>query len=170
MVGLFADLGDRIEATNKQSADLLKLAKPIRKVVGTATSGVANSATVPLFIQINDAPAEGRIWFVTRVGIFGNDGHTVVTGATFEIYFGPAQEVQGNTAVGVPITPQLYQMETGTTIPIIFRYGHFDHALRSMESIYAWLYAVPNNQQIQLVAEVNEYWSHEVEATRIAGY
>jgi hypothetical protein len=71
-VKLWADNSERmakgIEALKPREC------KPIHKpVFGVAT---AVAAGTPLIVDVTDQPAPGNIWFIHRIGVFGNDGHT----------------------------------------------------------------------------------------------
>jgi hypothetical protein len=119
----------------------------------------------PIYLQIDETPAVGRMWYVKKFAVFGTDGHTAVSGAIVDGYAGPSQEMQG--VYGAPISAFPYQIITGASVPFITRYGHEDQPLHAHEHLYVWIYSAPATQAFELVAEVDEYWIDEIESTRI---
>lgn len=123
----------------------LSPAVPIRSAAGVANNPSA-LATQTLVIPVR--PAAGRMWYVHRVVVLGADGHSSVAGAVADIYAGPA----GNQTADP--TSQLY---SALTLPSIIEEGRFHNPVVFGESVYALLYNLPAQQQVQFAIGYYDY-------------
>jgi hypothetical protein len=145
----FVDLGNKVDQIHKS---MPRFAKVIHRQIGN--SFVSNAAaTSPQILEINQRPAPGYMWYVLKVGIFGTDGHTVVSTALADIYAGPLLDLLS----GVPFTDFSSQILSGVAIPSITTWGHKSVPMHQNESIYALLYSLPASQPVELVATIAEW-------------
>lgn len=82
MVGIFADLSEKVAENNKHLSNRLKLPKPLGRTIGgsaLATAGVVTNVTT------QQACPVGKMWEVRLAGLFGSDTHTAVLGANAAI-------------------------------------------------------------------------------------
>jgi hypothetical protein len=97
-LGAFLDTGKQISS----KLDRLAKIKPIYKPIGG--SAVSVGQATPLLVQLESAPAAGRIWNILRVGAFANDAHT---------------PVNPNGAVTIPITAGAATRTLGATVGLL---------------------------------------------------
>lgn len=144
---LFIEGGERMD----KAATVLSRAlpsQPIHKPV--ITTGIGNGGVITLIIP--DNPAPGKMWFVSKVGVFGTDGHTTVAGIA-DIYGGPGEEATFPN-----------QMYSGLSIPTIINEGRFHNPMQQNEQLYAMIYNSVNGQPYTFAAVVYEYNSPAVQA------
>lgn len=137
-LGLWAEHTDKV--TSK--LDKLSSVKPLWKPLGVANTP---SALTTQTLVLPQSPAAGRMWFVHRVGVFGADGHTTITGVA-DIYAGPGQEVDP--------AAQLY---SGLTIPTIIVEGMQTNPVLPNERLYAIFYNLAAQAQVQFTVLAEEY-------------
>lgn len=139
----------------QQNEKMLKRGcKPIHRPVVGSLTGVTGSQT----LITNDSVDAGRVWNVLKIGIFGNDGHTVLASAIADIY----------AAAGSPELPDFSaQLVSGSAIPNIIFIPEKMEWMHYGESIIALLYALPANSNVSLIAKIADYPIEAVEATAV---
>jgi hypothetical protein len=118
--------------------------RPIRKNVGVANTP---SALTTQTLIIPQSPASGRMWFIHRVAILGADGHTSVAGAVADIYTGPNEALADATS----------EIYAGLTLPTIIVEGRHHNPVLHGELVYAIVYGLPAQQQVQFAVGIDEY-------------
>lgn len=130
--------------------------KPIRRRFGgsavAAAGVVTNIPTYPIC-------AEGRMWEIRKVGIFGGDTHTVVAGTTADIFAGSLQDLSTSDFEGVFLS--------AVTVPTVKDFGRRHITLYAMDQVYALVSGAAANQQLVLTGEADEYVLDEVESIHV---
>lgn len=158
--GIAADLGSRIKKMDQRLAKLAAEARPIRFRYINSYPGAASPPS-PVTVVINEAPSPGHVWYVQRVGVFGSDGHTSVTGCIADVYGGPAEQANPYGGVSPDYTSQMY---SGINVPTIIEEGRFHNPIEPNDQVYAQFYNVPANQQLVFAILVDDYHIWEQEA------
>jgi hypothetical protein len=143
---------DKLAPMHKRM-DKMNAPKPIRRRFGGSGVGAAGQV-----INIPSYPIcpEGRMWVIRKVGLFGSDTHTTVTGATADIFAGSMQDLNTSDFEGV--------FESAVTIPFNANFGNRHITLYAMDQVYALVSGAAAGQVLVLTGEADEFVLDEVEA------
>jgi hypothetical protein len=152
ITGMDEKLGKMHKHMSKQTVP-----KPIRRRFGgsgTAAAGVVTN------VQCFPICAEGRMWVIRKVGIFGSDTHTVVASTTADLFAGSTQDLNVGDFQGVFLS--------GVPVPTIKDFGNRHITLYAMDQVYALVTGAPAAQQLVVTGEADEYAIGDVEEMRVA--
>lgn len=141
----------------EQQAILVKRSqKPLHyRVFGTVTSAAGGAAS----ISSNSSPSAGRVWNILRFSLYGNDGHTLLTGAIADVYAASSTlavpDFSAQVLSGLAVPSTTYPPEEAEWI----HYG---------EELIVLLYALPAASTVTFVAQVADYPIEAVESLELA--
>lgn len=132
--------------------------RPLNRTIGANIVTPASPGSVQQIFAQPTQPAQGRMWDVRILSLFGADDHTTVA-STGVFYCGAAADLPGPDFTGV--------VEFATAVPFTRNYGRRHIVCYPGETVYVNIYTPVASQSYTLVAVVDEYIVEEIEATRI---
>jgi hypothetical protein len=150
MAGISVEmLEEKLNNHAKKLSEMMKLPKPLGRTVGGAAVGVTGSV---INLNSQQIVPVGRMWVLRSVGVFGNDTHTSVAGATADLFAGSMQDENSSDFTSC--------FASAVTIPYVNTYGNRHVCLYPGENLYALVTGATTGQNLVIVGVVDEWiWS-----------
>lgn len=145
-----SDMTDHFASVHKKLDEAKERLRPIyRNLIGAGTMPASGAASIKLPVF----PAEGRMWNVLQVAVYGTDGHTTLASAVAEVYAGDED-----------LPSQGDQIAIFSSVPGIATFSKGTIWQASSTDLFARVYGAAAGSPLIFVARVMDYPDAAVES------